>query len=189
MPTIATYYTQGFADWETTFLNAVARGFYGVTTLAATPDGAPVTSMGGLVVTPDCAAEALDMDAIDALVICGGTIWVTPQAPDIAALAQAAHRAGKLVAGICDGTLALARTGLLDNVAHTGSGKEHLATTGYGGTALYREAPGAVADGSIITAASTAPVDFMVNVLEALNLGDAQLRHYAGLHAAQHRAA
>ena len=55
MPRIVTILTDGFADWETTLLNAVARGFYGADTAYASLDGNPVVSMGGMKVTPDFA--------------------------------------------------------------------------------------------------------------------------------------
>jgi len=57
MTKIVTILTEGFADWETGLLNGVARGFYGAQTLFATPGGKPVTSTGGMKVTPDAALE------------------------------------------------------------------------------------------------------------------------------------
>lgn len=74
MTTIVTILTEGYADWETALLNAVARSFYGVETLFASPGGLPVTSSGGLKVTPDLAIEAIDVGNIDALVVNGGAI-------------------------------------------------------------------------------------------------------------------
>ena len=55
MTRILTILTEGFADWETSLLNAAARSFYGVETQYATPGGRPVTSSGGMVVTPGLA--------------------------------------------------------------------------------------------------------------------------------------
>ncbi|MFD2647554.1 type 1 glutamine amidotransferase family protein [Devosia albogilva] len=189
MTKIVTILTEGYADWETALLNAVARQYYGVTTLFATPGGAPVTSAGGLRVMPDLAAEAIDPADLDALVVNGGTAWRQPDAPDLSALLCAVRDAGKTVAGICDGTLALARAGLLDAVAHTSNSPENLPPTGYRGAGHYRDQPQAVADGRIVTAAGTAPVGFMVAVLETLGLRNGDLDFYVGLHAAEHRAA
>ncbi|RYD92982.1 MAG: hypothetical protein EOP61_24470 [Sphingomonadales bacterium] len=53
MTKIVTILTDGFADWETTLLNAVAHGYYKVETHYATPGGKPVTSSGGMRVTPE----------------------------------------------------------------------------------------------------------------------------------------
>src|SRR3569623_81781 len=144
MTRIVTILTEGFADWETTLLNAVGKGFYNIETVYASPGGKLVTSMGGLRVTPDLAIEAIDVNTLDALIVCGGSNWKQAGAPDITLVSQAAHKAGKLVGGICDGTFALAKTGLLDTVAHTSNGAGYLDETGYGGKAKYRDVPGAV---------------------------------------------
>lgn len=189
MTTLVTILTQGYADWETALLNATARGYYGLETRFATPGGQPVTSSGGLKVTPDLAVEDIDVSAIDALVINGGTSWTQPDAPDCSAVIRAARDAGKTVAAICDGTLALARAGILDTVAHTSNSPDNLAPTAYAGAQHYRDQPDAVVSGRIVTAPGTAPVSFMASVLQTLGLRDDNLDYYVGLHAAEHRAA
>lgn len=185
MTTVATILAEGFADWETALLNSVAR-YIGQSTLFVTPGGTPVTSTGGFKVTPDLALEDLDLDAIDALVVSGGTIWQTEAAPDVSAPIKTAREKGKVVAGICDGTLVLAKAGVLDGVDHTSNGVGYLDGTGYGGAARYRDVPYAVRDGKIVTATATAPVSFMAEVLAALGLADDNLAYYVGMHAAEH---
>lgn len=189
MTTIITILTEGYADWETALLNAGARSYYGIDTKFATPGGTPVTSAGGLKVTPDLAVEDIDMAAIDALVVNGGTAWSQPDAPDIGASLIRAQAAGRTVAGICDGTLALARAGLLDDIAHTSNSPENLPPTGYKGAGHYRDQPQAVVAGRIVTAPGTAPVSFMGGVLETLGLRDGNLDFYLGMHGAEHKAA
>lgn len=188
MTKIVTILTQGYADWETALLNAVARSFYGVETRFATPGGMPVTSSGGLKVTPDLAVEDIDMASIDALVVNGGAAWSQPDAPDIGTVLIAARDAGKTVAGICDATLALAKAGLLDEIAHTSNSAENLPPTGYHGASHYQDQPAAVVAGKIVTAPGTAPVSFMAGVMETLGLKDGNLDYYLGLHAAEHKA-
>jgi len=186
MTTIVTILTEGFADWEIALLAGSARSFYDIKLLHAAPGGAPVTSAGGLRVTPDLAIRAIELGAIDALVVCGGGIWRTGRAPDLGSLLRAAHEQELLIGGICDGTLALARSGLLDNVEHTSNSPDNLCETGYAGRAHYWDVPHAVSAGRIVTAPSTAPVSFMAAILEGLGYADGNLDYYLGLLAAEH---
>lgn len=186
MTTIVTVLTPGFADWETALLNAASAGHLGITTRYAAPGGIPLASAGGLQVTPDLPIDNIDPAGIDALVICGGAAWSQPGAPDLTRLLQATAAAGKVVGGICDGTLPLARAGLLDTIPHTSNSTDNLAPTGYGGARFYRDQPRAVRAGAIITAPGTAPVSFMAEMLEALGYGRDDLRFYYGLFAAEH---
>lgn len=185
MTTIVTILTDGWADWETTLLNAVAHAFYNAETHFAAPGGRPVTSAGGLTAVPDMRLEDVDPGALDALIVNGGTIWQLPQAPDLTGLLRAAKARGKVIGAICDGTVAAAKAGILDEVAHTSNGAGYLDTTGYGGKARYRDVPHAVADGKVVTASATAPVSFAELVLKQLGIGDEQLDYYLGLHAQQ----
>lgn len=187
MTMILTILTDGFADAETAPLNAAARSYYGATTRYATPGGQPVTSAGGMTVAADVALEDVDLDTFDALIICGGTAWQQPGAPDISRVAQAARQRGKLIGAICDATVALARTGILDDVRHTSNGDGYLAGTGYGGAELYQDVMHAVSDNGVVTAPATAPISFMAEVMRALGLADANLDFYLGMLAAEHR--
>lgn len=186
MTRILTILTEGFADWETALLNAVARSFYRVETQYATPGGKPVTSSGGMVVSPGLAIEKVDVAACDAIIVCGGTAWQAPSAPDIGPLLHTARSAGKLVGLICDATVAAAKAGLLDTVRHTSNGAGYLDGTGYAGKPLYRDTPAAVSDGGIVTAPGTSPVSFMAAIMDGLGMADGNLQYYVGLHAAQY---
>ena len=186
MTTIVTILTDGFADWETALLNAVAHGFYKAETQFASPGGRPVTSSGGMKVTPELALENLDLDQLDALIVCGGSIWQSPDAPDLTTLLNAAKAKGKVIGAICDGTVAAARTGLLDTIDHTSNGEGYLDGTGYKGKAHYRTSPHAVVDQKVVTAPATAPVSFMAEVMKAVGLADDNLDYYVGMHAAQY---
>ncbi len=185
MTRILTVLTEGFADWETALLNAAARAFYGIETRYATPGGGPVTSAGGMLVTPDLAVADVDVASFDAIIFCGGTAWQSPGAPDIAPLLGDARAEGKLIGLICDATVAAARAGVLDKVRHTSNGAGYLDRTGYGGAALYRDTPAAVSDDRIVTAPGTSPVSFMAAILDGLGLADDNLDFYVGMHAAQ----
>ncbi|MDR3474834.1 MAG: DJ-1/PfpI family protein [Devosia sp.] len=186
MTTLITILTEGFADWEIALLTGAARSFYGMKVLHAAPGGAPVTSAGGLRVSPDLAIRAIELGAADALIVCGGAIWRTSRAPDLADLLRRAREQGLLIGGICDGTRPLAQAGLLDQVEHTSNSPETLLETGYGGRANYWDVPYAVSVDRIVTAPGTAPVSFMAEILEGLGLGDQNLDYYLGLLAAEH---
>jgi len=186
MTTLVTILTEGFADWEIGLLAATARAFYHLEVLHAAPDGRPVTSAGGLRVTPDLAIEDIDLGRTDALVVIGGPIWRSKAAPALAGLLKRAHAQGVLIGGICDGTRPLAMSGLLDQTGHTGNSPEGLADTGYAGRASYWDVPHAVLDNRIVTAPGTAPVSFMAEIMEGLGLADRNLDFYLGLLAAEH---
>jgi len=186
MATIVTILTEGYADWEIGLLAGAGRSFYGLKILHAAPGGAPVTSAGGLRVMPDLAIRAIELGAVDALVVVGGGIWRSGRAPDISDLLVRAQAQGILVAGICDGTRALAQAGLLDHLGHTSNSAENLADTGYAGAAHYRDVPHAVSDSRIVTAPGTAPVSFFAEVMDGLGLADGNLEYYLGLLAAEH---
>lgn len=181
-----TILTESFADWETSLLNATARLYYGFDTRYATPGGQPVTSSGGMLVTPQLALEAIALDEVDVLVVCGGNIWQTDQAPDISALLRVARAKNIVLAGICDGTRVLAQAGVLDTVRHTSNSAANLTAVNYGGAALYQDVPYAVADQRIVTAPGTAPVSFTAEVLRTLGIHDDNLAAYLAMHAAEH---
>ena len=189
MTKIVTILTEGFADWETTLLNAVAHAYYKVETLYATPGGTPVTSSGGLRVTPDMAAEDVRPEAFDAVIVCGGTAWQSDAPPEVSALLHAARDKGVLLGLICDATWAAAKAGILDDIRHTSNGAGYLDPTGYKGGALYRDTAAAVTDHRVVTAAGTSPVAFMTAVMDGLGLAGGDLSYYVGLHARQYQAA
>ncbi len=176
----------GFADWETPMISAVGSDFYGISVRHATPGGGEATSMGGLRVTglPDIAVQGDEV-----IVLCGGDGWTRPDAPDLSAMLQAAHGRGQTVAGICAGTLALGRAGLLAGRAHTSNSLDFLRQSlpGYAGAAGYRDQPQAVADGGIITAPGTAPVSFAAAVLAAAGVDGQQLAQFRAMAGAEHR--
>ncbi|MFB4375267.1 glutamine amidotransferase [Agrobacterium tumefaciens] len=188
MTRIAIALAQDFADWEPALLAAAARSYLGVEIVYATPDGRPVTSMGGLNVTPDTSYDALDPAGIDALVIPGGLSWEKGTAVDLGGLVHRFRDRNRLVAGICAAASALGGTGVLNDVAHTGNSlASHKAYAVYSGESLYRDQPKAVSDGGIITAAGSAPVSFAVEILKHLGLFGPEAEAELQVFAAEHR--
>ena len=163
------------ADWEAA--NAVAAinnpefecdpGRYRVVTAAATL--APVTTMGGVRIQPDVALDSITPQSSAMLILPGGHAWENGGNAEALQLAAQFISAGVPVAAICAATLALARSGLLDDLRHTSNAREYLISSGYRGTAFYCGAP-AVTDGNVITATGVAPVDFAREIFKMLNL-------------------
>ncbi|HCL66282.1 MAG TPA: glutamine amidotransferase [Rhizobium sp.] len=188
MARIAVALQADFADWEPALLMAAARYYLGCEVLTASPDGKPVTSMGGLKVTPDLSFAAIDPARFDALVIPGGYAWEKGHAFDFTELAKAFRAEGKVLGGICAAASALAATGVLNDVAHTGNSlASHQKYPGYHGTEHYRDQPQAVSDKGIVTAPGSAPNTFAVDVLKALDLWTPEAEAELSAFAAEHR--
>ncbi|MBC7311409.1 MAG: glutamine amidotransferase [Rhizobium sp.] len=188
MPRIAVALQADFADWEPALLMATARSYLGCDVLTASPDGRPVTSMGGLKVVPDISFAEIDSERFDALVIPGGFAWEKGEAFDFTGLARDFHAKGKVVAGICAAASALAATGVLDGVAHTGNSlASHARYPGYHGADTYRDQPQAVSDKGIVTAPGSAPDTFAAEVLKALELWTPEAEAEVSAFAAEHR--
>jgi len=170
------YVFDTLADWEVGYaiaqlntpLDPAARGRYRVVSVGTTR--APVRTLGGLTITPDLALDEIDPARSALLILPGGNSWDAGGNLEAIDKARAFVTAGVPVAAICGATGGLARAGLLDACAHTSNAKEYLQyQPGYGGATRYREAP-AVRDRGIITAGSTAPVEFAREIFAALEL-------------------
>lgn len=164
-----------FADWEAAFLAPALRtgvmpghpAFCG--TKYMTPDGTPVRSLGGMLVTPDCDASALPADCAG-LILVGGMQWQSDAAQRIVPLVGEALSRGLLVGAICNAASVLAAHGFLNDVRHTGNTVEMLKKWGgerYTGQAHYEERQ-AVRDGNIVTANGTGCLEFTRECLLAL---------------------
>lgn len=165
------------ADWE--FGHAVAHiragdwhrepSRFDVRTVS--PDGQPVTTMGGLRITPDMALADLEPGDSAMLILPGAETWDSDPGhmEGVAKKAQEFLDAGVPVAAICGATAGLARAGLLDGRRHTSAVPEYLAATGYGGAENYVDAD-AVTDGNLITAGPTESVAFAREILGRLDI-------------------
>ena len=140
----------------------------------------PVTTMGGLRITPDLALADLDPVDSDLLILPGATMWDEGGGDAFVAVAARFLDAGVPVAAICGATAGLARGGLLDGRSHTSAAPEYLAATGYaGGGYVDRRA---VVDGDLITAGPQSPVQFARAVMQRLGLAsDRTLDAYEGV--------
>lgn len=173
MRQVLVFLTDGFADWEASYvcaeLNKPNSG-YQVKTIAV--DLEPKTSMGGLRVLPDY-DMSIDWAQLDIamLIVPGGTGWSEPINVQAKELIQHCFEREAGVAAICDATTFLGRHGFLEQHKHTSNSLPDLklGAPNYSGDEYYVEAQ-AVVDRQLITANGSAAVEFTKLILEKLNV-------------------
>jgi putative intracellular protease/amidase len=171
------YVFDTLADWETghaiAYINDPAYqrqpGRYTVRTVGVTRD--VVKTAGGVSIVPDTTLSDIDPGACPMLILPGGARWDEGGNLEVLDTARAVVQAGGTIAAICGATAGLARGGFLNDRRHTSNAVEYIRATGYAGSQLYVDAP-AVSDRRVITASSTAPVDFAHEIFRALDLYD-----------------
>jgi putative intracellular protease/amidase len=173
--TCALFLFDGYADWEPALAIAGLNKYSDVAIKTFSVSGRPVTSMGGLVVTPQQALSTVRADNIDLLLIPGGEAWEVDKEAnrEIGPLVQALQDRQKPVAAICGATILLAEMGLLDALPHTSNGPGYLEAhcPSYRGTPFFRQQP-CVAAGGIITANGAAMIEFAGALYGALGIFD-----------------
>jgi len=175
------------ADWEPGFaiaglnspMSQTQPSRYRVATVGLSK--APVVTTGGVTILPDLALEDVTPEQSALLILPGGDSWDKGGNIEALDLAKRFLAAGVPVAAICGATSGLARAGILDHVRHTSNAREYIAATGYQGAALYQDQP-AVTDGNVITASSTAPIEFAYEIFKKLEaFSDEVLEAWFGL--------
>lgn len=175
LSTVHLFVFDGMADWEPAFAIASIQnprfqlrpGRYRIQTAARSL--APVTTMGGVRILPDITIDEVCPARSSLLILPGGELWERGGNLEALERALAFVDAGVPVAAICAATLALARTGLLDDRLHTSNDASYLAASGYGGAHYYRDVP-AISDGNVITASGLAPLEFAREISRMLDL-------------------
>jgi len=160
-----------YADWEPALACAEIRqrGVHELVTVGLSPG--PVMSLGGFVVLPDVTIDQIDIEGAALLLLPGGPQWRNPDPPEIGGLIEAVRYREVPLATICGATLALARSGVLDEVRHTSNSPAYLkeAVPAYEGGDRYVDAL-AVADGGVITASGAGYVEFTREILGLLGI-------------------
>ena len=169
MKPITIVIAEGYSDWEIAPLAGVGRAFYEADIRFVSPEGGPVTSIAGLSISRTDRFEAPNSGVV---VICGGPAFEGEVAPDLSQRLREARANGCVIAGICGGTIALARAGFLDDVRHTSNNPDYLTqfAKAYKGASNYENQSKALRDGDIITAAAPMPASFAMEVLVAAGL-------------------
>ncbi|MFI9006489.1 DJ-1/PfpI family protein [Actinosynnema sp. NPDC053489] len=177
------------ADWEFGYATAQINtpqfqknpGRYRVRTVGATPD--PVTSIGGLRITPDTVLADVDPADSAMLVLPGAGTWASGANAAFAVAARRWLDAGVPVAAICGATVGLAAEGLLNTRAHGGNAVEELsAVPGYTGASWFGGERAVRADG-LITAGAASALEFAREIFAELDLYEpAVLEAWYGLY-------
>lgn len=142
----------------------------------------PVQAMSGLRVLPDRLLSQFEPSRAALCLLPGG--HHLPPLNDLwRENLRQAHAGGSPLAAIDRGVLSLAETGLLDEVRHTGPSPAQLgAVAGYRGAAGWRARP-AIRAQRLITAQLSAPVEFALEIIHALDLYDSSdASHWYRLH-------
>lgn len=130
------------------------------------PSLEPVAAIGGFKVVPDYSFSNMP-DDYAALVLIGGFGWATHVADQVAAIAKQAIEKGKIVGAICNGASFMAKCGFLNNIKHTGNGREQLQLWG-GENYIHPEGyvnAQAVSEKNIVTANGSAALEFTKELL------------------------
>jgi putative intracellular protease/amidase len=170
----------GLADWEAALALAEIQksGTYEVRTVGFTPE--PVRTMGGVRILPDTTIQSITPEGASILILPGGEMWESGEHAAITTLLRRFDAAGVPIAAICGATLAAAHAGLLDGRRHTSNAADYIAefVPSYARSSeningLYMNEL-AVRDGKLITASGVGSVEFAREIVDLLNIYDAE---------------
>jgi putative intracellular protease/amidase len=173
---VAVLVFDGFADWEPAFALTGLRRWAGKTVTTTGYDREPVTSMGGLRVTPDMALAQLASSETELLILPGGDAWAAGYPAAALEPVLTDFRAARVpVAVICGATIAAARAGLFRGRRHTSNGRGFLRQHApeYDGEAGYVDAL-AVTDDGVISASGLGAIEFAREIFAALGVFSAE---------------
>jgi putative intracellular protease/amidase len=164
----------GLADWETPLTLCAITESARFDVVSVGFSTTPVTTMGGLKLTPDLPLKKLNPADAGIVILPGGDRWEQQADPDLEALLRRLHAADIPLAAICGATLAIARAGLTHNRRHTSNGQRYIKAMipDYSDEAFYVDTL-AVTDRNVITASGLGAIEFGREVITLLNLYDA----------------
>lgn len=178
MFTIYVYVLDTLADWELghviSELNSgrfFKKDAQRISLKTVSCSKAPIHTMGGLKIEPDCLIDDMVMSETSVLLLPGADTWNDPKHGAIIEKASEFLSFGAAVCAICGATSALANFGLLDHRPHTSNGPGFLemVSPGYKGQCFYIDKP-SVADHNLITASSTGALLWAKQIIEHLGV-------------------
>lgn len=178
MFTIYVYLLDTMADWEIGYITAeLSSGRFfkkaapSVCVKTVAVSKAPVKTMGGLTVLPDCVVDDIAVNNESVLLLPGGNTWDEPRHDAVIKKAAELLSVGATVGAICGATVALARAGMLDSRPHTsnGAGFLDMFCPDYKGQSYYVDKP-SISDGSLITTSSTGALAWAKEIIKHLGV-------------------
>ena len=159
---IYTYLQDGWADWECGYVLAALRRNLGCEIVIASPDGKPVTSIGGIRTTPEIGFDSIEPTPDAGYLLIGSDDWIEFDCESTGEALTRAFKLGCPIGIVCGATVFAARIGLFEDSEHTSNGLEFLREHAgdYPGSQHYVCSPCAVADRNLVTASGLAPLTF-----------------------------
>lgn len=171
------YVLDTLSDWEPGYaiaeLNSgrmFTKGAQKFTVQTAGAAKEPITTMGGIKITPDITVAEISLNEAALLMLIGADTWNDPKHQAVLSLARQFLNADIPVAAICGATGALASAGILNEYRHTSNDPDYLKQLpGYSGGDHYVMEP-AVRDRHLITASGLAPLEFAREIIGCLGV-------------------
>ena len=170
------YVLNTLADWEIGYLTAElnSRRFFDKTKppielIIIGNTISPIKTMGGIIIKPTECIDNIVFVKGDLLILPGADTWLEDDNNKITNIIPKLLDQNIIVAAICGATIALAKSGILNNRKHTSNDKGFLKMIcpEYTGEANYLEQP-VVTDANLITATGLAPLEFSYEVLKKI---------------------
>ena len=144
------YILDKLADWEISFITAeLNSGRYldktkeKISIIKIGNSLNPITTMGGITITPDKDITNIEFKEEDILILPGADTWMDENNQKILDIVTEVINKKVIVAAICGATIALAQKGLLNNRKHTSNDKDYLKMVcpNYSGNSYYIDTP------------------------------------------------
>jgi len=161
----------GFSDWEIAYITPEIKKSEEFDLIYFSKDGNPVSSMGGLQISPDISLSEVNVKDVCILILPGGVAWENDENHEIDLLTNTLFDKGKTIAAICAATTYLGKQGFLDYLKHTSNDLYYLKAIApqYAGEKNYINSF-AVTDQNIITACGIAPIEFAKEIFRKIEL-------------------
>jgi putative intracellular protease/amidase len=161
----------GLADWELAHALCEINKSGKFEVVAVGFSDKPVTTMGGLKLSPDITLDKATPAGAAIFMLPGGDMWERESHEDLKTLLQRLHAERVPIGAICGATLEIARAGLTRDIRHTSNSKDYLKTivADYSDEGFYVDEL-AVSDRNVITASGLGCVEFAREVIKQLNL-------------------